>query len=70
MSETLNIRALNMLIARIVEEHDRVAVNLISGSAEKFEDYRECIGFIKGLTYARSLCEGVEQDLISGKREK
>lgn len=65
--QTFDTRALNELAKRIVEEEDRRANILLSGTAESFEDYRGQVEFLKGLRKARELCEGVEKDLYKGK---
>ncbi len=69
MSETLSTRALNMLVARIIEEEGRRALHLVQGSAASFEDYRNRVGFIQGLNHARTLCEDVERDLYGKKKD-
>lgn len=63
MTQTLDTRALNMLTARIVEEHDRRAGHVVNGSVESFDDYKERVGFLRGLAWAKEACESVEKDL-------
>lgn len=58
-----------MLIARIVEEHDRRAKHIVSGAPKSLEEYREQVGFIRGLTHARNLCESVETELYAGPKQ-
>jgi hypothetical protein len=70
MSQTLDTRALNMLCAKLVAEHDRRAINLVSGSAGSFDDYRERVGFLRGLEFAKNECESVEKDLRGGVMPK
>lgn len=66
MSQTLNVRALNMLMGRIIAEQDSRVGAVANGAAESFDDYKYRIGFLRGLELARTLCEGVENDLQKG----
>lgn len=70
MTQTLDTRALNMLVARIVEEHNSRADHVVSGKADTLEDYRERVGFLRGLAWAKDACEGVEKDLYGNDRKK
>jgi hypothetical protein len=65
--QTFETRALNMLSARLIEEENRRAEILLSGSAETFEDYRGQVEFLKGLRKARQFCDQVETDVRKGK---
>lgn len=65
--ETLDTRSLKMLATRLVEEENRRAEILLSGSAESFEDYRGQSEFLKGLRFARRLCGDVETEIRKGK---
>jgi hypothetical protein len=65
--QTFETRSLNELAKRLVEEENRRAEILLSGSAESFEDYRGQSEFLKGLRFARKLCELVETDIRKGK---
>lgn len=65
--QTFETRALTELAKRLVEEEDRRAEILLSGSAESFEDYRGQSEFLKGLRFARKLCGIVETEIRKGK---
>jgi len=66
MSQTLDSRALNMLVARLVEEENRRATHIMTGAATDFCDYRYRVGFVEGLRFAAKTCEDVERDLYGG----
>ena len=68
-TETLNIRALNMLMARIAEEHDRRAIGVVSGAAKSVEDYRSECGFLRGLEMVRQMCRDVEDEIYGKNTE-
>ena len=68
MTQTLDTRSLNMLVARLVDEHNRRAEHIVNGSADTLEDYRERVGFLRGLAFATDACEVVERELY-GKIE-
>ena len=63
MTETLNTRALNMLIARLIEEQNRRAEHVVNGGPETFEDYKHIVGFLQGLAFAVKAANAVEADL-------
>lgn len=70
MTATLDTRSLNMLVARLIEEENRRAVHLVTGTAIDFCDYRHRVGFLDGLRFAQEACKGVESDLYSGGTKK
>jgi hypothetical protein len=70
VTQTLDTRSLNMLVARLVEEHDRRAEHIIDGSASTFEDYRERVGFLRGLAFAKDQCDHVERELYGNADRK
>ena len=55
-----HIRRIAVQITRMREEQ---MLQLASGVAKSFEDYRERIGRLKGLADALALCEDVEEEL-------
>ena len=68
-ADTLSIRALNMLLGRITEEHNRRATNLVSGAAKSFEDYRYDCGFLRGLEMVSDMCREVEDEIYGKSTE-
>ena len=68
MSETLNTRALNLLVTRLVEEENRRAESVVNGAAVTFDDYKHRVGFLQGLAFARKACAEVESELYGTKR--
>ena len=64
---TLDMRALQLMQTEIVEEQNRRAENILNGAPTSFDEYREKVGFLKGLEFARKLCVQVEKDLFDGK---
>lgn len=65
--QTYETRALNMLSARLIEEQDRRGKSVINGAPETFDDYKEQVGFLRGLQFAIQRCDDVETDLRKGK---
>lgn len=65
--QTFETRALNMLVGRLIEEENRRGEILVNGNAENFEDYRGQSEFLKGLRFARRLCEQIESDIRKGE---
>lgn len=65
-AETLDTRALNMLITRIVEEEARRTPQL--KAAADWTDFQQRCGFLLGLEHVKSLCKQVEDDLYGKKR--
>jgi len=65
--QTFETRALNMLSARLIEEENRRADILLNGSADTLDEYRGQVEFLKGLRFARRLCDQVETDVRKGK---
>jgi hypothetical protein len=68
MSQTLDTRSLNMLVAAIIKEETDKFENLPSSS--DWPDFQRRVGFLRGLKFARELCEGVEKDLRGGPPTK
>lgn len=65
--QTLETRSLNMLAARLIEEETRRGNSIVNGSPETFDDYKEQVGFLRGLKFARERCDDVEKDIRKGK---
>lgn len=63
MIDTIDIRSLRKLAQMIEEERDRRTGALVAGPAETYEDYKQRVGFIQGLSKAFELCGEVEQEL-------
>lgn len=63
MAETLDTRALNMLLTRIQEEVQRESEAIVLGSLSSFDEYRHRAGIIKGMTKVAEMLDGVERDL-------
>lgn len=68
MAETLETRALKMLVARIEEETTRRVLALGDGAASSMDDYRFRVGFLQAFKIVRQLCEEVEAELYGGER--
>lgn len=64
MAQTLDTRALNMLLARIVEEEQRRTIAL--RSAKDFPDLQRRAGFLDAIDHVKELCVQVESDLYAG----
>lgn len=68
MTQTLDTRALNMLVARIVEEETRRFENLPKSA--DWPDFQRRVGFLEGCKFVRQACDDVEKDLYGGDRKK
>ena len=68
MTQTLDTRALNMLVARIVEEENRRFPHL--AKAEDWPDFKRRVGFLEACEFIRKACEDVERDLYGGDTKK
>ena len=61
--ETLEMRALRLLVVRIDEEWESRARNLATGAASSFDDYKQSVGYLRGLEKVKELCVDVEAEL-------
>jgi hypothetical protein len=68
--ETLEIRALRLLAVRIDEEWDSRARNLATGAASSFDDYKQSVGYLRGLEKVKELCVEVEAELYGKRGDK
>ena len=66
MAQTLDTRALNMLLAHLLKEKERRMDNLIA--AESWDDYKERVGFLKCVAFVERLCPDVESELYGKKK--
>jgi hypothetical protein len=68
MSQTLDTRSLNMLIALLVKEETRRFETLPASS--DWADFQRRVGFLEGCKFVREACESVEKDLRGGPTTK
>lgn len=68
MAETLDTRALKLLIARIEEEAARRVFALGDGAASSMEDYKYRVGFLHAFRLVQQMCVEVEAELYGGER--
>lgn len=66
--ETIDIRSLRVLAKMISEEHERRALQIVSGAASSLEAYRSDCGFLRGLEAVLNMMDEVEAE-IYGKDE-
>lgn len=68
MTQTLDTRALNLLLAKIIQEETRQIENL--PQATEWADFRERVGTLKAFKLVRELCNDVERDLYGSPDRK
>lgn len=57
-------RFLNLL----AQKHDSVSLHLVGGGSKSYEEYRELVGYLRGLNDARDMAGEVDRGLIGDNR--
>lgn len=68
MAQTLDTRALNMLLAHLLKEKERRLSGLTK--ADSWDDYKERVGFLNCIEFVERLCPDVESELFGGQKKK
>jgi len=68
MTQTLDTKSLNMLVAALIQEETRRFETL--PNAQDWPDFRYRVGFLAGCAFAREECNRVERDLFGGDTKK
>jgi len=67
--ETIDIRSLRVLAQMINAEHERRAIQIVSGAASSLEAYRGECGFLRGLEAVLEMIKDVEAEVYGKIKE-
>ncbi len=67
--ETIDIRSLRVLAQMINSEHERRAIQIVSGAASSLEAYRGDCGFLRGLEAVLEMIKDVEAEVYGKIKE-